>query len=50
MCIIVSFVLRMVVAGHDMIRGIFADSAKVFHYDKAYGLTQDEVLCMDITP
>ena len=39
----------MVVAGYNMIRGIFANSAKVFRYDKAYGLTQEEVLCMDIT-
>lgn len=33
---------RMVVAGYNMIRGIFADSAKVFHYDEAYNLTQEE--------
>ena len=33
----------MVVAGYNMIRGIFADSAKVFHYDEAYNLTQEEV-------
>ena len=33
----------MVVAGYNMIRGIFADSAAVFRYDEAYGLDQDEV-------
>lgn len=38
-----SFLCRMVVAGHNMIRGIFADSANVFRYDAAYGLNQGQV-------
>ncbi|KAL9966086.1 hypothetical protein ACROYT_G024103 [Oculina patagonica] len=33
---------RMVVAGHNMIRGVFADSASVFRYDEAYGLNQEQ--------
>ncbi|KAK2548008.1 Deoxyribonuclease-1 [Acropora cervicornis] len=33
---------RMVVAGYNMIRGVFAESAKAFHFDKAYNLTQKE--------
>ena len=38
-----SFFRRMVVAGYNMIRGIFADSASVFRYDQAYGLNQEQV-------
>ena len=37
------FFCRMVVAGYNMIRGIFADSASVFRYDQAYGLNQEQV-------
>ena len=33
----------MVVAGYNMTRGIFPDSAYVFNYKDAYGLSQDEV-------
>ena len=33
----------MVVAGYNMTRGIFPDSAYVFNYEDAYGLSQDEV-------
>lgn len=33
---------RIVVAGYNMTRGVFADSAYVFNYKDAYGLTQDE--------
>ena len=33
----------MVVAGYNMIRGIFPDSAYVFNYKDVYGLSQDEV-------
>lgn len=33
---------RMVVAGYNMTRGIFPDSAYVFNYKDAYGLSQDE--------
>ena len=38
-----SFSCRMVVAGYNMIRGMFADSANVFRYDAAYGLNQKQV-------
>ena len=34
---------RMVVAGDNMIRGIFADSAKVFNYKQFYNLNQEQV-------
>ena len=33
----------MVVAGDNMIRGIFADSAKVFNYKQFYNLNQEQV-------
>ena len=33
----------MVVAGNNMIRGIFADSAKVFNYKQFYNLNQEQV-------
>ena len=35
--------LRMVVAGRRMAKGIFADTAKVFRFDVAFNLTQEEV-------
>ena len=34
-------------AGYNMIRGVFADTAKVIHFDEAYNLTQKEVRGQD---